>query len=171
MAESKTNNPIIHVRIDDRLIHGQVATMWTNQLGATRIMVVDDKSSADQVLKMSLRMATPTGVALSVLDVARAVQRILAGAYTGQRVFLIVKSPRTLAELIRQGVPIQEANVGNLTFVDGKKKVSSTVAVSDDDIRDLNEVSGLGVKLTLQLIPNNPIDDFMIALKNATHRT
>lgn len=51
---------IIHTRIDDRLIHGQVATMWTNQLGATRIMVVDDKAANDDIMKMSLKMATPS---------------------------------------------------------------------------------------------------------------
>jgi mannose PTS system EIIAB component len=163
-------SPIIHTRIDDRLIHGQVATMWTNQLGATRIMVVDDKASADQVLKMSLRMATPTGVALSVLDVERATERILGGAYAGQRVFLIVKSPRTLTALVQQGVPVTKVNVGNLTFSAGKTKVASTVAVSTEDIEAFTELAELGVKLTLQLIPNNPIDDFMAALHSATGR-
>jgi len=163
-------SPIIHVRIDDRLIHGQVATMWTNQLGATRIMVVDDKASADQVLKMSLRMATPTGVALSVLDTSRAAERILAGAYTGQRVFLIVKNPRTLTALVRAGVLVTKVNVGNLTFSEGKTKVASTVAVSPEDVEAFTELSGLGVDLTLQLIPNNPIEDFMAALHKVAGR-
>lgn len=33
---------IVNVRIDDRLIHGQVAAVWSLVTKATRIMVVDD---------------------------------------------------------------------------------------------------------------------------------
>ena len=71
---------IIHTRIDDRLIHGQVASMWTNQLGATRIMVVDDKAAFDDMVKTSLKLATPYGVALSVLPIEKAASRIIANA-------------------------------------------------------------------------------------------
>lgn len=62
---------IIHTRIDDRLIHGQVASMWTNQLGATRIMVVDDKAAFDDMVKTSLKLATPYGVALRYCQLKR----------------------------------------------------------------------------------------------------
>ena len=94
---------IIHTRVDSRLIHGQVASMWTNHLGATRIMVIDDQAASEETTKMSLKLATPYGVALSVLPVEKAAARIKAGAYEGQRVFLIVRSPDTLLELLKRG--------------------------------------------------------------------
>lgn len=158
---------IIHTRIDDRLIHGQVATMWTNQLGATRIMVVDDKASTDDVLKMSLKMATPNGVALSVLPIERAATRIKENAYEGQRVFLIVKTPGTLIQLLNQGVEIKKANIGNLTFSEGRIKVASTVAVTQEQVADFKELNQMGVELTLQLIPSNPSENFMSVLEKA----
>lgn len=160
-------NPIVHTRIDDRLIHGQVATMWTNHLAATRIMVIDDQAATDTVLKMSLRMATPNGTALSVLPLARAVERLAANAYEGQRLFLIVKSPRTPAAMIRSGIAIATVNVGNLTFAPDKVKISNTVAVSSADIADFYDLAGLGVRITIQLSPTNPVEDFMSALSVA----
>lgn len=152
---------IIHTRIDDRLIHGQVATMWTNQLGATRIMVVDDKASCDDVMKMSLKMATPSGVALSVLPVEKASARICSNAYEGQRVFLIVRSPETLIRLVENGVDIKKANVGNLTFTEGKTKISSTVAITEEQFRMFKKLNEMGIEVTLQLTPNNGSEDFI----------
>lgn len=152
---------IIHTRIDDRLIHGQVATMWTNQLGATRIMVVDDKAACDDVMKMSLKMATPSGVALSVLPVEKASARICANAYEGQRVFLIVRSPETLIRLVENGVEVKKVNVGNLTFTEGKTKLSSTVAITKQEVEDFHRLAAMGVEITLQLTPNNASEDFM----------
>lgn len=152
---------IIHTRIDDRLIHGQVATMWTNQLGATRIMVVDDLASVNDVMKMSLKMATPSGVALSVLSIEKAITRIQANAYEGQRVFLIVKSPETLIRLVEAGVCVKKVNVGNLTFTEGKTKVSNTVAITSEEVTAFQRLHHLGVEITMQLTPNNASEDFM----------
>lgn len=159
---------IVHTRIDDRLIHGQVATMWTNNLNVSRIMVVDNDAATDDVLKMSLKLATPNGVSLSVLPVDKASERINAGNYEGQRVLLIVKQPNTLVELIKHNVAISHVNVGNLTFKEGKIKVANTVAVSNEDIEAFKFLSNQGVNLTLQLIPSNPIEDFMVSLKRNT---
>ncbi len=157
---------IIHVRIDDRLIHGQVATMWTNNLGATRIMVVDDAAANSEVMKMSLKLATPNGVSLSVLPVDKAAARINEGNYEGQRVLMLIKTPETLLRLIEKGVDIKAVNVGNLTYVDGKTKVSNTVAVTKEDVSNFRKLNEKGIKLMIQLIPSNPADDFLQLLRN-----
>ncbi len=157
---------IIHVRIDDRLIHGQVATMWTNNLGATRIMVVDDDAANSEVMKMSLKLATPNGVSLSVLPVDKAALRIKEGNYEGQRVLMLIKTPGTLLKLVERGVEIKAVNVGNLTYADGKAKVSNTVAVTKEDVANFRKLKEKGVDLLIQLIPSNPADDFMRLIKN-----
>lgn len=56
---------IVNVRIDERLIHGQVAAVWTNTLNATRIMVIDDMAAKDEIQKIALKMACPSTVKLS----------------------------------------------------------------------------------------------------------
>ncbi|MDN5351799.1 MAG: hypothetical protein PWQ12_718 [Clostridiales bacterium] len=152
---------IIHVRIDDRLVHGQVATMWTNYLGATRIMVVDNEAANSEIMKMSLKLATPTGVSLSVLPVEKAAPRILENRYEGQRVLMIIKSPMTLLKLVSLGAVLPAVNVGNLTYAEGKISVGETVAVSKAEIEAFRALHQKGVTFNMQLTPSHPAEDFI----------
>ena len=156
---------IVHVRIDDRLIHGQIATMWTNYLGVTRIMVVDDQAAVDEIQKMSLKMATPSGVALSVFSVERAAERLNGGNYEGQRLMLILKSPDSLERLVDLGVKIQEVNVGNLIMMEGKSKIANTVSINRQELEIFRKLNKQGVKLTLQLIPSVASEDLIPAME------
>lgn len=106
---------IIHIRIDDRLIHGQVATQWTNDLGATRIMAINDEVATNPTLKTVLRMAAPPNVSTSIITRETAVTNIKAGKYTGQKVLVVVKSPFDILYLIDQGLDIKTVNVGNMS--------------------------------------------------------
>ena len=106
---------IIHIRIDDRLIHGQVATMWTNELGATRIMVINDEVANNDMQKSLLRMAAPPNVSTSIITRETAVKNISAGKYKGQKVFIVVKSPLDILYLLNNGLDIKEINVGNMS--------------------------------------------------------
>ena len=72
---------ITAVRIDGRLIHGQVANLWTTKLGINRIMVVDDGVTTNAIEKSGLKLATPAGVKLSILSIEKAAANILAGKY------------------------------------------------------------------------------------------
>ena len=80
---------IVNVRIDDRLIHGQVATVWSQVTRATRIMVVDDAVVKDPVNKEALKMACPSQCKLSILTVEKAAANLCAGKYEGERVFIV----------------------------------------------------------------------------------
>ena len=106
---------IIHIRIDDRLIHGQVATMWTNNLGATRIMVINDEVANNDLQKSVLRMAAPSNVSTSIISRDTAVKNISSGKYRGQRVFIVVKSPLDILHLVNNGLDIKKVNVGNMS--------------------------------------------------------
>ncbi|MDZ7542490.1 PTS mannose transporter subunit IIAB, partial [Clostridium perfringens] len=80
---------IVNVRIDERLIHGQVAALWTNKLGITRIVVVNNEIIKDQIQKMALKMATPVGVKLSILSVDTAVNNLKINKYEKDKILLI----------------------------------------------------------------------------------
>ncbi|EUJ52702.1 Fructose-specific phosphotransferase enzyme IIB component [Listeria fleischmannii FSL S10-1203] len=118
-----SSNGIIHVRIDERLIHGQVATMWTNTIKATRIMIVDDGVVKSEIEKTALKTAVPSGVKLSILTTQGAIKNILAEKYVGQKVFLIVKNPRVLKELVDGGVTLPQINVGNMSTKKDSKQI------------------------------------------------
>ena len=105
---------IVHARVDERLIHGQVATVWTNTVGAQRIMVVNDAAVKDQLQIGALKMAKPAGVKLSILSKRKAIEKILAGNYDEEKVFLITKDIADMAALIYGGGSVKRLDVGKI---------------------------------------------------------
>lgn len=153
--------PIIHARIDERLIHGQVATMWVNTLKVNRIIVVSDEVAKDEIQKSVLKMATPAGIKLSILAVEKAAERIHSGKYEEERAFVIFKNPRDCYELIKTGVKIPGLNVGNMSHREGSYHIKKSVSVSEADIQAFDQISQLGVIITAQMVPNDTPEDFM----------
>ena len=86
---------IVGCRIDGRLIHGQVANLWTTKLNVSRIMVIDDEVAQNDIEKSGLKLATPPGVKLSILPVAKAAENILAGKYDSQRLFIVARNGKS----------------------------------------------------------------------------
>lgn len=156
---------IINIRVDERLIHGQVATMWTNSLRASRIMIVGDDIVHDDIQKMALKTAVPAGVRLSILTAEGAAKRILSGKYSDQRVFMIVQTPKYLKMLVDNGVQLETVNVGNMSTKEGSKQVKKSVAVTQKNIEDFNYLNEHGVSLIAQMVPSENPQKFMKLLE------
>ncbi|KRM92683.1 PTS system mannose/fructose/N-acetylgalactosamine-transporter subunit IIB [Liquorilactobacillus cacaonum] len=156
---------ITAVRIDGRLLHGQVANMWTNVVGATRIMVIDDEVSNSEVAKAGIKLAKPAGINLSILNETRASNNINEGRYDSQKVFILVRHPRVLVNLIQNGVEIKTVNVGNMSQSDETKSITSSINVVQSDVDAFQELHSLGVNITAQMVPSDPILNFMDLLK------
>lgn len=156
---------ITAVRIDGRLVHGQVANLWTPSLGVTRIMVVDNQVVDSAVEKAGLRMATPAGTKLSVLSVDTAADHILAGRYDSQKLFLVVKKPETLLALVEKGVVLPEINVGNMSQTDETKHINKSINVTDHDIDVFKKLSAKGIRITNRMVPGDKVNDFMALIK------
>ncbi|MGX2947308.1 PTS system mannose/fructose/N-acetylgalactosamine-transporter subunit IIB [Frederiksenia canicola] len=152
---------ILNVRIDGRLIHGQVANLWTSYLDITRIMVVDDAAANNDIDKAGLRLACPAGVNLSVLTVEKAANNINEGRYDSQRVLIVTRDPQTLLRLVEQGVALTEINAGNMPKTEHTRPIRKTVHVTDADIDVFKQLSEKGIKLTAQLVPNEEKVDLM----------
>ena len=96
-------NGILHFRVDDRMIHGIVATDWVPAYNATRAMVIDGPASTNDIVRSGLKMACPAGVALSVLAPEKAVENIKAGKYFLSRPFVMA----TKGEISEQSELVQ----------------------------------------------------------------
>ena len=125
---------IVNVRIDDRLIHGQVAAVWSLATKATRIMVVDDLVVKDAVNKEALKMACPKQCKLSILTVEKAAANLCAGKYEGERVFIVAKGPGTMKGLYDRGFHMEHINVGNMGGKQNTRMLKKAVSVLDKDI-------------------------------------
>ena len=156
---------IIHARIDERLIHGQVATVWTNTLGANRIMVVNDLAVKDQMQIAALKMAKPAGVKLSILSKRKAVANILAGKYDEDKVFLITRDIPDMAYLIDNDVPLESFNVGNISQKEGSRPIKKSVALTEEDIQIVERLIQNGTNITAQMIPSESKESILNFIK------
>jgi len=145
----------IHARIDERLIHGQVAAMWTGLLGITRIVVVNDEAVKDEMLIAALKIARPAGIKLSILSKNRAVEKLKADAYPGETLFVITKNVADMKFLIEQNVAIDKVNVGNLAKRENTTELKRSVYVTEQDIWDIKAILEKGIAVTAQMVPTD----------------
>jgi PTS system mannose-specific IIB component len=145
---------VVHARVDERLIHGQVAMVWTNMVGASRIIVVNDKAVKDEMIIAGLKMAKPAGVKLSILSKKRAVEKFAEDAYKDDKVFLITQNIQDMAYLIHEGLKISGINVGNVAKREGSRQIKKSVNLTEQDITDIKKLIDAGITVTAQMLPN-----------------
>ena len=100
------------IRIDDRLIHGQVVEGWLPVLGASRIIVVSDAAAADAMQRQLMRLALPEAVALDVLPVSAAVAAVRAAAAAPEKALVLAPGPAEILALLEGGLELESVNVG-----------------------------------------------------------
>ena len=102
------------LRIDHRLVHGQVAFTWTHFLSATRIIVIDDKVANDDFQKMTLNMAKPAGCKLNIFSVSKALERADKIDSLNDNVFIIFGNCKDAAGYITGHPKFKELNLGGI---------------------------------------------------------
>ncbi len=134
-------------RIDDRLIHGQVATRWTKETNVTRIIVVSDEVAADTVRKTLLTQVAPPGVTAHVVDVAKMIRVYNNPKYAGDRVMLLFTNPTDVERVVEGGVKITSVNIGGMAFRQGKTQVNNAISVDEKDIAAFKKLNERGIEL------------------------
>lgn len=143
---------ILLTRIDNRLIHGQVAVTWSNHVGANLIVVANDEVAKDPLQQSLMDMAVP-GMETRYFTIQETIDKI-GLASEEQKIALIVKTPQDVLELVKGGVPIQKVNIGNMHYSEGKEQLTSTVAVDEEDKKAFRELHRLGVQLEIRRVPS-----------------
>ncbi len=146
----------VNIRIDDRLIHGQVANRWATGLHASRIMVIDDQVANDPVQKAALRMAAPSGIATSIITEAKAIANIQADKYANQRVLLVVKRPKVLLDLLDAGLSFDKINIGNMSNRPETTQVKKSVSLTEQELADIKALLARGVSVSAVMVPDDP---------------
>ncbi|OIL49517.1 PTS mannose transporter subunit IIAB, partial [Oenococcus oeni] len=111
------------------------------------------------------KLARPAGVNLSILNEDRAIDHIINGRYDSQRVFVLVRRPKVLLDMIDGGVQIKEVNVGNMSQADGTKPLTKSINILQSDVDAFNLLHKKGIKMTVQMVPSDPAVDLMQLLK------
>ncbi len=143
-------------RIDDRLIHGQVATRWTKETNVTRIIVVSDEVAKDHVRKTLLTQVAPPGVTAHVVDVDKMVRVWNNPKYSQDRVMLLFTNPTDVLRIVEQGVVIKSVNIGGMAFRQGKTQVNNAVSVDEKDIAAFRKLNERNIELEVRKVSNDP---------------
>lgn len=152
-------------RIDDRLIHGQVATRWTKESRVSRIVVVNDDVAKDSVRSTMLKSVAPPGVTAHVVDVEKMIRVYNNPEYAGERMMLLFTNPTDVVRLMEAGVEFKSINVGGMAYKDGKKMITSAVAVDEKDIEAFKVLDAKDIELDVRKVSNDSRQYMMDLLK------
>lgn len=159
--------PVTHLRIDNRLIHGQVTVSWVGALNATHLIVTNDEVAADEMQRLILPQAA-RGVKTSVLTVAETLAYCAGDKGADERIFVIAKLPSDALALIEGGLQPEEVNVGNQAPRSGSKfkMVTRSIAVTADDAETFRAIAGKGFTLRQRMMPTDRSNDFLKVLQD-----
>lgn len=152
-------------RIDDRLIHGQVATRWTKESRVSRIVVVNDDVAKDSVRSTMLKSVAPPGVTAHVVPVDKMIRVYNNPEYANERMMLLFTNPTDVVRLMEAGVEFKSINIGGMAYKDGKKMITSAVAVDDRDIEAFKVLDAKGIELDVRKVSNDSRQYMMDLLK------
>lgn len=143
------------VRIDTRLLHGQVATSWTRQTNPDRIIVVSDNVAHDALRKQMIMEAEPPGVKAHVVPIHKMIAVDQDPRFGDTRAMLLFETPQDVLEAIRGGMKIDEVNVGSIAYSKGKVVLNNAVAMDQADVEAFEEMMKLGVKFNVRKVPGD----------------
>lgn len=146
---------ILLTRIDNRLVHGQVGVTWTSTIGANLLVVVDDDVAQDEIQQKLMSITAETydfGIRFFSIDKTI---NVIGKAAPHQKIFLICRTPQTVRRLLEGGIKLNDVNVGNMHFSEGKKQISSKVYVNGQDLDDLHFIKKQGINIFIQDVPGD----------------
>lgn len=160
--------PIALVRIDDRLVHGQVVESWIPNVRAQVVAVVSDATSADAVQQALMRLALPPDVRFLALSVRAAVEEFSRADESGQRILVLAPGPREVLALLEGGVRFDSVNVGGLHYSAGRIHLGKVIFLSEEDRGCLRAIAARQVSLEGRAVPSDAKTD-ITGLLEETH--
>jgi PTS system mannose-specific IIB component len=143
------------VRVDNRLLHGQILEAWMPRLGVDEVVVADDAAAASDLARAAMTLCVPPDLPVRVLALADVPWAELAAA--PQRVLVLVREVAALAAAWRGGLTpalAPRVNVGNVHFGEGRRPVTPSVFLAGPELETLRELAAAGFELEARAIPS-----------------
>lgn len=150
-------------RIDSRLLHGQVATVWTKSVSPNRILVVSDEVARDALRKILIVQAAPPGVKANVITVDKMIEIYHDSLFDNVKPLILTDTPQNMARLVAGGLDFSQTGVdiGSLAFSTGMVMVTNAVAVGQAEADALYALAAAGLKVYAQKVPTDKQVDLM----------
>ncbi|GAA0760886.1 MULTISPECIES: PTS sugar transporter subunit IIB [Clostridium] len=149
------------VRIDHRLLHGQVVFAWTKSLSISRIIIVDNNAAKDELKKMSLNLTKPSGVKLNIFSVEEALSKMPKVEKLNENIMFIFGGTNSVLKFCEGYNKIKEINYGGIAKKDNSKQYSNAIFLNEDELNDSVKLKNMGINLYMQQVPTSRKEDLL----------
>ena len=142
------------VRIDDRLIHGQIATTWINNYSIEQVLIINDQILTDKMQQSVISMTAPVNVKVKVFGVDAFIE-IYKKTPIHRRTMIILTNSIDAYRIAKGGVEIKVLNVGGMRFENGREKIAKAVSVTEREREAFEELISMGINVQIQMVPRD----------------
>ncbi|AYV68138.1 PTS mannose/fructose/sorbose transporter subunit IIB [Niallia circulans] len=144
------------VRVDDRLIHGQVMTKWSKGLGTNALYVIDNETASDEFMKdIYINTNSSSGLKIQVYSNQEVVEKWNSDQFGKDNVVLLFKYIASVKEVVEQGLPVTRLNIGGVSKKGEAQFVIPTVALTETDVDNLKSLHAKGIEIFFQTVPDS----------------
>ena len=141
------------LRVDYRLVHGQVAISWSRALGVDFILVANDEVAKDEMRQSMLRISKPQGIKLVIKSMEDSIKAIKSGVTDKYKLFIVFNNVKDVERLTDAVPEINDVNLGVLPAVEGSRALSKAINVTADDTETLKHLLSKGIRMEIQQVP------------------
>lgn len=143
------------LRVDHRLLHGQVAFSWTQYVGADCILIANDNVPDDELRKTTIKLAKPPSVKLVIKNINDSIESIKIGVTDKYNLFIVVESVNDAWRIASAVEEIKSINLGGIKAKEGSKNISKAINLLPEEIEQLQQLVGKGVEVEIRQVPND----------------
>ena len=143
------------LRVDHRLLHGQVAFSWTQYVGADCILIANDNVPNDELRKTTIKLAKPPSVKLVIKNIDDSIESIKSGVTDKYKLFIVVESVTDAWRIVNGVEGIRSINLGGIKAKEGSQNISKAINLLPEEIVQLQQLIDSGVEVEIRQVPND----------------
>jgi len=143
------------LRVDHRLLHGQVAFSWTQFLGADCILIANDDVSVNELRKTTIKLAKPQGVKLVIKNIEDSIEALNSGVTDSYKLFIVVESVADAEKLVSGYKGIKQVNLGGIKAKEGARNISKAVNLLPEEEILVRKMVDQGVEVEIRIVPGD----------------
>ncbi|MCO7124960.1 PTS sugar transporter subunit IIB [Sporolactobacillus shoreicorticis] len=144
------------LRIDSRLLHGQVTTNWAKAVKVNRILIVSDRVAQDRTRKTLIIQAAPPGISTNVITVEKMIRLYHDPRFDVLKPMILVEDPVDARRVVEgSGIKIDSINIGAISFDNTRVMVTDAIAVNAADVEAFKWFHDRGIKLDVRKVSND----------------
>lgn len=141
------------LRVDHRLLHGQVAFSWTQSLGADCILIANDDVPQNDIRKTTIKLAKPQGVKLVIKNIEDSIKALQSGVTDKYKLFIVVESVKDAKALADSYPEIQQINLGGMKVREGTRNISKAINITPEEEELIKELVDKGIEVEIRQVP------------------